>query len=448
MIRVLAAAAATVVLAASPAASGGRSAALTIAATSVQARSSSAAIGWQASATAKVVVAYGLTDDFGVWSKPQFGRSGQALLAGLEPNTTYRYRLIAGTGSSRAESRGTFTTGPIAAWTTATTTRNALFLDWQPFFPRMVWKACPSDFAASIAAGINLFMGSCVSGPSQLEALSGKAYSVLDAHQSAGVDGRGLVGWYQPDEADDSGAKLASLPPSKQSHRVSFITLSNHFFSAANPLPQGNPSYPKLIAPVDSVGFDLYPLQVWCRTDAFQAVFQAQRELTALAAGKPTFQWIEAATFSDCDGKPRSPTPRTVRAETWLAIAGGARGIGYFPYYWSASIAKEIASINRQITALAPALLAPQAPLTTSAGRRLRGSARLRRGALRDRGELHLEDGEDDVQPARPRRRHGRLGLRRGPDRAGAEGNLHRLLRAARGSHLRRRSARLVADDP
>ena len=114
MIRVLAAAAATVVLAASPAASGGRSAALTIAATSVQARSSSAAIGWQASATAKVVVAYGLTDDFGVWSKPQLGRSGQALLAGLEPNTTYRYRLIAGTGSSRAESRGTFTTGPIA----------------------------------------------------------------------------------------------------------------------------------------------------------------------------------------------------------------------------------------------------------------------------------------------------------------------------------------------
>ena len=147
---------------------------------------------------------------------------------------------------------------------------------------------------------------------------------------------------------------------------MSFITLSNHFFSAANPLPQGNPSYPKLIAPVDSVGFDLYPLQIWCRTDAFQAVFQAQRELTALAAGKPTFQWIEAATWNGCAGKPRSPTPQTVRAETWLAIAGGARGIGYFPYYWPAAIGKEITSINREITALAPALLGPEAPVTVS----------------------------------------------------------------------------------
>ncbi len=366
MLRVLAAAAATVVLAAAPTASGGPGGALTVAATSVQARSSSAAIGWQASTAAKVVVAYGLTDDFGVWSKPQLGTSGQALLAGLEPSTTYRYRLIAGSGPSRAESRGTFTTAPIAPWTTATTTRNALFLDWQPFFPRMVWRACPSDFAASIGAGINLFMGSCASGPAQLEALAGKAYSVLDAHQSAGVDGRGLVGWYQPDEADDSGAPLASLPPSKRSHRVSFITLSNHFFSAANPLPQGNPSYPKLIAPVDAVGFDLYPLQIWCRTDAFQAVFQAQRELTALAAGKPTFQWIEAATWNGCAGKPRSPTPQTVRAETWLAIAGGARGIGYFPYYWPAAIAKEIASVNREIAALAPALLGPETPVTAT----------------------------------------------------------------------------------
>jgi hypothetical protein len=367
MIRVLAAAAATVVLAACPSASGGGSASLTVAATSVQARSSSAAIGWQASAAAKVAVAYGLTDDFGVWTKPQLGKGGQALLAGLEPNTTYRFRLIARTGTSRAESRGSFTTGAVAPWTTATTTANALFLDWQPFFPRMVWKECSSDYPTSLAAGINVFMGGCGSGQAQLATLAGKAYSILDAHASTGVDGRGLIGWYQPDEADDSGAALAALPASKQSRRVSFITLSNHFFSAANPLPQGNPSYPKLIAPVDSVGFDLYPLQIWCRVDAYQAVFQAQRELVALAARKPTFQWIEAATWNGCAGKPRSPTPQTVRAETWLAIAGGARGIGYFPYYWSAPITKAITSINRDIAALAPALLGPEAPLTTTA---------------------------------------------------------------------------------
>ena len=29
-----------------------------------------------------------------------------------------------------------------------------------------------------------------------------------------------------------------------------------------------------------------------------------------------------------------TPTPAVVHAETWLAIAGGARGIGYFPDWW------------------------------------------------------------------------------------------------------------------
>ncbi len=78
---------------------------MTVAATSVQARSSSAAIVWQANTTAKVVVAYGLTDDFGVWTKPQLGTAGQALLAGLEPNTTYRFRLIASDRLRRGRSR-------------------------------------------------------------------------------------------------------------------------------------------------------------------------------------------------------------------------------------------------------------------------------------------------------------------------------------------------------
>ena len=362
MARVLAALAAVLALAVSPAASGGARTALTVTATSVDARSSSAVVGWRTSSTATVVVAYGLTDDFGVWSKATVGTAGQALLGGLEPGTTYRYRVIARTGTARAETRGTLTTAPIAAWTTATTTANALFLDWQPFFPRMVWKECPWAYQASLAVGVNLFMGGCGSGAAQLAALGGRAYSVLDAHESAGVAGRGLIGWYQPDEADDSGAALAPLQPSRQTRRVSFLTLTNHFFSAAAPLPQGNPSYPKLIAPVDSVGFDLYPLQIWCRR-AYQAVFQAQRELVALAAGKPTFQWIEAATWNECNGKGLYPTAQTVRAETWLAIAGGARGIGYFPDNWSPAVAQELTRTNREIASLAPALLGPEAPL-------------------------------------------------------------------------------------
>jgi hypothetical protein len=57
------------------------------------------------------------------------------------------------------------------------------------------------------------------------------------------------------------------------------------------------------------------------------------------------------------------PTPATVRAQAWLAIAGGARGLGYFPDFWTSGVAAAIASTNAEVTALAPALLAPAAPV-------------------------------------------------------------------------------------
>ena len=50
----------------------------------------------------------------------------------------------------------------------------------------------------------------------------------------------------------------------------------------------------------------------------------------------------------------QDPTPTVVRAETWLAIAGGARGIGYFPDWWEESIRNEVRLTNREILALAP----------------------------------------------------------------------------------------------
>jgi len=46
------------------------------------------------------------------------------------------------------------------------------------------------------------------------------------------------------------------------------------------------------------------------------------------------------------------PSPALVRAETWLAIAGGARGIGWFPGVWSAPVATEIKRLTGEIAAL------------------------------------------------------------------------------------------------
>jgi hypothetical protein len=117
--------------------------------------------------------------------------------------------------------------------------------------------------------------------------------------------------------------------------------------------------YPGLAARADVVGFDLYPLQELCRRDFLTAVFDAQHALTALASGKPTFQWIEVRELN-CPTVP--VTPATVRAESWLAIAGGARGLGFFPNDWDPAIGAAIGGVSARIRQLEPALLQPWRP--------------------------------------------------------------------------------------
>jgi hypothetical protein len=122
--------------------------------------------------------------------------------------------------------------------------------------------------------------------------------------------------------------------------------------------------YPGLVAKADVVGFDLYPLQELCRRDFLAAVFDAQQALVALAPGKPTFQWIEARELK-CPTVP--VTPATVRAESWLALAGGAHGLGFFPKDWDPAIGAAIGGVAARIRQLEPALLAPAVPLDVAA---------------------------------------------------------------------------------
>ena len=122
--------------------------------------------------------------------------------------------------------------------------------------------------------------------------------------------------------------------------------------------------YPGLIARAEMIGFNLYPLQIWCRRGTLHAVYEAQRELAALARGKPTYQWIEAGPMSVCAGL--DPSPAIVRAETWLAIAGGARGIGWFPDQWTVPIREEIGRLSQEIVSLSSALLGEEDDVVVS----------------------------------------------------------------------------------
>jgi len=350
--------------------------------------SSSARIRWRTTLPARTQTSYGL-DEPVVWSAgDQSQVEHESVLTGLSFSTTYKVVLHAVDAWDRAQTASlTVTTAGMGDTSAARASGDRILVDDQPFFPRAVWGQCADGFGRNVADGINLFMGDgCGKDRDLAGRLAGSAYSLVDA-KTPDIDGRGVIGWYFPDEWDAflggqvTPAQLRPAVPAPRSGRISFLTLTNHFYSHAEALPQGKGMYPTLLSIPDVVGFDLYPLQVWCRP-AFGDVFEAQRELHALSGGKPTFQWIEVARMEQLCAKHPSldPTAATVRAETWLAIAGGAGAIGYFPNQWARTIGEGIARTNRQIQELTPALLAPpsaassDAPAVKVAARALNGA--------------------------------------------------------------------------
>jgi hypothetical protein len=352
--------------------------------------SSSARVTWQTNVPTLEQTAFGL-DTPTIWSAPTSAVriDHDATLSGLEFSTTYTAYVHAVDEWNRAQTSSvTFTTGPMLGASQARTTGSSIFVDDRPFFPAAVWEQCSDMFHSNIQDGINLFMGDgCKDDTVLPERLAGRAYSIVDS-ENANATGRGVIGWYFPDEWDaflQSNVTRADLEddiPSARPGRISFLTLTNHFYSRAEPLPQGKGMYPVLFQIPDVLGFDLYPLQVWCRP-AFGDVMDAQHELREHSGGKPTFQWIEVARMEQVCNKHSEldPTPATVRAETWLSVAGGATGVGYFPNHWSEPIGQEITRTNRELKALTQALLAPEVPASSDNGT-VRVSARSLNGAL------------------------------------------------------------------
>src|SRR5439155_5613302 len=90
---------------------------------------------------------------------------------------------------------------------------------------------------------------------------------------------------------------------------------------------------------------------------------------------------IEARRM-DCFGEELDPTPETVRAESWLSIAGGAHAIGYFPNNWSTAVGAEIARTNHEISMLVPALVEPPIAASVSLGSAVKVGARDHSGAV------------------------------------------------------------------
>jgi hypothetical protein len=348
----------------------------------------SATIAWRTDTPASSRVVYGL-DAPVIWTAATpVGTQHEATLTGLAFSSSYSL-VVTATNPDGLSSVAEFVlttpglTGPVQM----STHNGAILLDGQPSFPKMVFAQCPDAVGSNLAVGIDLFMGNgCGNGAQLAGWLGTSAFVLADAHeQSAGR--AGTVGTHLPDEWDThlpgdltAGAALQLIPPVPGSG-PRFLTLTNHFYRRAEPLPQGRGMYPALVASADVLGFDLYPLQNWCRWDSFHDVFDSQLDLVALARGKPTFQWVEARRM-DCFGDQLDPTPETVRAESWLAIAGGAHAIGYFPNNWTPEVGAEISRTNHEIQTLVSALVEPAIAADASLGSFVKVGAREHNGAV------------------------------------------------------------------
>jgi hypothetical protein len=400
---------------------------------SVEPNPFSAVVKWKVPDAARIVLEVGVDDRYGIWSPTTVAHSAltsRTTLAGLEPATSYRFRVVTRwRNGMTAEARGSFRTdpwpgataatavptpaaatatsgavspfvlppplppgvtpaqpttppasGPLPPGTPTVESSSPLRVNGNAVFPRMVWRQCPTYYPTSMGAGINLFLGVSCSGPDeQFDRLAGRAMSTVDAH-TPGVSGPGQVGWHLEDEADVSVGHASKLPQPKGPGRVTFLTLTDHFSQHTAPPPNGKEIYPAFFDSADVIGFDTYPVEVRCSVAQIDNVYWLQRELVALTRGKPTFQWIEAGPMEHCRWN-EDPTPAVVRAETWLAIAGGARGIGYFPDWWVEDIRGEVRLTNREILALAPALLSPVAKVNWSTQSPVRVGARRYNGA-------------------------------------------------------------------
>ncbi len=128
--------------------------------------------------------------------------------------------------------------------------------------------------------------------------------------------------------------------------------------------------YPKYIAGADLIGFDIYPA---AHSDPAvkDALWYVPRGVTRLrrwsADSKPVWVHIETGIIGDPASK---PTPHQVKAEVWMAIIHGARGIDYFVHQFKPTfnahallddreMLAAVTRINKQVSRLAPVLNSP-----------------------------------------------------------------------------------------
>lgn len=283
---------------------------------------------------------------------------------------------------------------PLPDSTPASNWTNAPWSD-PSFFPIAVWLQAPANAERYRQAGINTYVG-LWKGPTeaQLSALrKAGMYVICDQNEVARrhLSDTNIIAWMHGDEPDNAQSLGEGrgwgppIPPAK-------IVGDYHRMRAADPsrpvllnLGQGvawdgwygrgvrsnHPEdYPEYLKGCDIASFDIYPA-VHDRKEVAGNLWFVARGVERLVqwteGKKPVWNCIECTHISNPD---RKATPHEVRAEVWMSLIHGSRGLIYFvhqfkPKFIEAALLADpemlaaVTSINRQIKELAPVLKSP-----------------------------------------------------------------------------------------
>ncbi len=299
--------------------------------------------------------------------------------------------LLLAVGLGRqAAGAGPVSTNAYQAWRNGPPARES-------FFPIAVWLQSPAKAAQYRKAGFNTYVG-LWRGPTdeQLNALKAAGMKVICHQNEAALQRRDdptIIGWMhgdEPDNAQSLGSGQGYGPPipperivgdyqrlrEKDPTRPVLLNLGQgvawdrwHGRGVRTNHPEDYPEYAK---GCDIVSFDIYPAAHSHPDVAGKLWYVAQgveRLVKWTAGAKVVWNCIECTRISNPKTK---ATPEQVRAEVWMSLVHGSRGLIYFVHEWQPRFNESallsdpemlagVTALNRQIERLAPALNAPPA---------------------------------------------------------------------------------------
>lgn len=268
-------------------------------------------------------------------------------------------------------------------------------LDDPAFFPIGVWMQSPHNAARYKAAGINTYIG-LWDGPTpeQLAALKSAGVFAVAGQDDVGLtspDGDVIIAWMHRDEPDNAQPRPLNLgygepiPPDeivayyekvkqRDPTRPVFVNFGQGVawdgWYGRGGRTNHPEDYPLYMKGADIVSFDIYPA-VHKHPDVagkLEFVARGVERLGGWASPDQTvWNIIEASRIGNTE---RKPTPHQIRAEAWMSLIHGSKGLVYFvhqfePEFKEASLLDDgellaaVTAINAQIRDLAPVLNSP-----------------------------------------------------------------------------------------